>query len=237
MPVASRKRAAVWTAGRLVKRLPSDPWSVTMIGGLITAVIGGVIVALVLGGGSSGGPTSSPSRSRTSTSAPSPSESLPQPSASVTGFSSLPEQYMPVSLAQLCGAPGASSQFDSCGPSDGITQIGSQVFPYMAISPVYNDTPEVMTFPKTTCRSLTLKFAFSASEDNTVRALTNTVSVAQTAVGPKQATVSSNQVGTLTVKLDGGPWAIDAAANAPAPGGNWAIFLSGSAMCLTSNGE
>jgi energy-converting hydrogenase Eha subunit A len=219
-----------------IRRLPSGPWAVGMIAGVITAVIGGLIVALIMGTGSSGRIITSPSPSRTSTSAPSPTAPTPEPSA--TASSSAPLRYMSVPLAALC-APGGgeSNEFDSCTLGDGITQMGSQPFSYAAISPVYNNLPEAMTFPKTTCQSLTLEFGFSPSEDNTVPGLTNTVSVTQNNLSPKQATVSSNQLGKLTVKLNGGPWVIDTAANVPAPGGNWALFLNGSARCSTNNGR
>ena len=98
-----------------------------------------------------------------------------------------------------------------------------------------------MTFPPTTCRSLTLHVGFNAKLDGPSGGgvdpgLRITVAVAQSgSASPKSVTAKSDEVGTLFVKLNGGPWNISTSANEPT-GGSWDIYLNGYASCTNSTG-
>jgi hypothetical protein len=63
-----------------------------------------------------------------------------------------------------------------------------------------------------------------------------TVTVAQSgSASPKSVTAKSDEVDTLFVKLNGGPWNISTTANEPT-GGSWDIYLNGYASCTNSTG-
>jgi hypothetical protein len=207
----------------------------TMIAG-IAAVLGLVITLTQLSRGT--GTTSGlPSRTYHPRASVGPRE--PTPGHSATPTPSQDVHYEQVPLGVLCNSNNVTTNFNfesNCQVDSGTVQLGSQVFTYAADAVVNIQSRPVMSFPNTTCRRLKLQFGFN-NEDGPMAGLTMTVSVVQSPpLGPKQATVAINQLGKLSVKLDGGPWDIDTVSNIPV-GGNWDIYMNGSASCSTNNGE
>jgi hypothetical protein len=119
-------------------------------------------------------------------------------------------------------------------------QVGGHVETWAATADANIQPEQVMTFPPTTCRSLTLQVGFNAGLDAPGGSLPSglliTVTVAQSgSASPKSITVSSDEVGTLFVRLNGGPWNISTIANQPV-GGSWNIYVGGHASCSTPTG-
>jgi hypothetical protein len=116
-----------------------------------------------------------------------------------------------------------------------VEQVGDHVETWDAQAFVGVQPVQVLAFPQTTCRSLTLNIGFNDNIDGGgAPSLRITVTVAQGSAAPVSVTTKQNEVYTLFVKLDGGPWDISIGTNLP---GTWSTYLSGYASCTTSTGE
>ena len=220
---------------------------VTIVGvaaGIATVV--GLVVGLLRPGSSSGSGSANPSASLapiSSTARANPSSNASATSMPTTGASAVaPPQirYVSVPFGVLCNADGAdTSGFNGlygCQVDNGTAAIGSQVFSWAALSLATSDPTPAFSFPKTTCRRITLNFGFSHDKNSGAGpGLEITVSVLQNGTGPHQTRVAYDQLGSLTVKLNGGPWDIETTANIP--GGPWDLYVNGFASCSTSTGE
>jgi len=147
-----------------------------------------------------------------------------------------PAQFKPIALGVLCNSPNITTDFEGCQAGNTTQQVGSHIYTWDAVAPASTTRTTVMAFPHSTCRSLTLTFGFSNTYEDlsTPGQLQLTVSVVQGQAPLKQVTVTNDELGKLTVRLDGGPWGIDTLSNLS---GNWGLFMNGSASCSTYNGE
>jgi hypothetical protein len=169
------------------------------------------------------GPTQSPPHSQGPAAAPSPT---------IT--------YQTVSFLALCNAPGVNPYGLNGCSTPMYDQVGGHVETWAATADANIQPEQVLTFPPTTCRSLTLQVGFNAALDapggGLPPGLKMTVTVAQSgSAAPKSITVRSDEVGTLFVKLKGGPWTISTIAN-QLTGGSWNIYVGGHASCATATG-
>jgi hypothetical protein len=145
-----------------------------------------------------------------------------------------------VSFTTLCDAPGVQTTV-ACG-SPIIDQVGVNVETWAVQADANVTSQPELIFPETTCRSLTLNFGFNAkldygSENNQPEpGLAITVRVAQSDAPPRSTTVTNDQIGTLTLKLNGNPWIVSTMAN-QSNSGSWNIYINGYASCTSSNGE
>lgn len=185
-----------------------------------------------------------PSPSLSSVSAPSTSDT-PTPTDEATDSStsptppsttaSPPPQYVPVDLTDLCNSPNATLIYVTyqCAPRN--TVIGSTDFTWDIETPANIPASTGFNFSSTSCRSVTLHFAFDpGSYDPGVKA---TMSVVQEGPPAQSVTVATNtKIYTLRATLNGGPWAITGLSNRPHLG-PWALITSGTAQCTTADGS
>ena len=191
-----------------------------------------------------GGSGSAPHRATSS-----PAVTIPGPSTSSSpAHSQTPKPastptatYQSVSFLALCNAAGVDTAFFGCGTPI-YDQVGDHIEAWAAQADANIQPQQQVSFPPTTCRSLTLNFGFNAKLDygpssgEAEPGLKITVTVAQSgSTSPKSVTVTANEVGTLFVKLHGGPWNISTIANQP-NGGAWNIYLNGHASCTNATG-
>jgi hypothetical protein len=152
-------------------------------------------------------------------------------SAATTFASSAPSPTK-VPLAVLCNAQNAEVYV--CGTSYGGTQtVGGTLFQYYgednpnggAVPPIWD---LVLQFsPTTTCTRLVLNFAPTSSIVDTVAYL----QVIQSRFKPVTAS-ARDSIGTLTVKLDGGPFEIQADSTDGSE-----VVVNGYGICNSSSGE
>jgi hypothetical protein len=213
---------------------------VSIAAGIATVVIAATAVIGLLHGSSNGSSGASPLSSTPRVSATShatPSVSVPDtPTATVSpSASASPQrQYVSVPLGVLCNANGAVQNLNAlygCQVDNGTTPIGSRLFSWAARPWAGTSEGTFFSFPKTTCRRLNLRFGINRGQ-YVPAGLRITVSVIQHS-GQQQASVVFDHLESLTVKLDGGPWDIDAIANIS---GSWDIVINGYASCSTSSG-
>jgi hypothetical protein len=191
-----------------------------------------------------GGSGHTPSGASSSTTAPALSSPSPNPQTTVPPKlppASTPSlTYQRVSFLTLCNAPGVNTHFFGCGQPI-VDQVGDHVENWDAQANANIQSQTEMTFPQTSCRSLILHFGFNGKLDygpaNGVAppGLQITVTVAQSGSPPKSDSVKTDEVGSLHVKLSGGPWDISTMANQPNSGA-WNIYLSGYASCTNASG-
>jgi len=222
---------------RLWKLLSQNQFLAALIAGLLVVGIVGLVHVLTSNansrptGGSTGSPiphTSTPTTSPSPTA--SPSSSLPQ------------AQSVTVPLGELCNEPNTNDPDiadGSCKVDNGAASIGSRLFTWAAMAVTPGQTrQQVLSFPgPTTCTQLTLQFGFSTDSGTQVPGLMITITVEQTS-GSAELSVANDQLRTLTVRLDGGPWQIYIAANQSSPQViDMPVYMNGSAVCSTSTGE
>jgi hypothetical protein len=124
----------------------------------------------------------------------------------------------------------------SCMVDNGSAAIGSKLFGWAAIAVSGGQGQvTVLSFPNTTCRQLTLKYGFNSRSGNVDPGLRITVMVLQTSEPLSQSSAKYDQLRSMTIPLDGGPWQIQMTANQP--GGGTHVYINGSAVCSTSTGE
>ncbi len=216
------------------KRVSEHPlWA-----GLIATVVGGLLV-LVIWSAFHGGTSNANSRPPVAGSKSpisSPSTTTPTTSASPTPSPTPTVTYSNVSFLVLCNAPGVSTQgLGLNGCSSSVERVGDHVENWDAQAFVSIEPVQVLAFPETTCRSLTLKSGFNDYIDGgPAPSLRITVAVAQGSAAPVSVNTKQDEVYTLFVKLDGGPWDISITTNLP---GTWSTYLSGYASCSTSTGQ
>lgn len=177
-----------------------------------------------------------PSRSRSRSSMPSASPQTSAPAAASAPRGNEP-QYSSVSFSSLCSSQTASqSDFQDCSDEQ-TAQIGQKVYDFSTWGPAYDpasdDDPPLLSFPSTTCRRLSLRFAIVPGPGipSELR-----VKVSVMSQGSRSVIVAPNRLGRLVATLSGGPFEIDASANMPM-GGGWNILMDGSASCSTDSGS
>ena len=219
------------------------PWKV--IGGILSALA--ALAAIITffqhefqASASNQHPTTSASPTVTSPSlSPTHDASRPQAPPSTPSPTAT---YQRVPFTVLCNASGVSTNgLNGCGAPI-VDQVGDHVETWAATADAtIQSEPPVMTFPETTCRSLVLTVGFNAKLDapgggEVDPGLRITVTVTQSgSATPKSITAKSDEVDTLFVTLNGGPWSISTTANEPT-GGSWNIYLNGYASCTNSTG-
>jgi hypothetical protein len=179
---------------------------------------------------------------------PASASSRPSPQGSVTPTTSITPAQSPspapaatfqtVPLGVLCNEDGVQTDnFEtSCTVNNGSIPVGSNLFTWaftLSISGIQQHA--VLNFPRTTCRSLKLHFAYNNQMQNSFPGITFTVAVLQTSGRPVQATVGNGYVRSLKAQLNGGPWTIQVSADQP--GSGLELYMNGSAVCSTSTGE
>jgi hypothetical protein len=146
-------------------------------------------------------------------------------------------QYFSLSFADLCSSNSATqNSIDDC-LLEKTQKIGQNVYSFstfgFAHDPASGGWKPLLSFPSTTCRTISLRFAIQLGS-GIPSGLRITVSVVSR--GSQSATVGPNQLGVLNATLDGGPFEIDASANMPY-GSGWGILMDGSASCSTRSGS
>lgn len=221
-------------------------WKETVVIVAIIGAIGGIIVAIINGLFSSSKSSAQPlppmvpqitSSSSPASESPSPS-TPPSPTASGTSPSdsgSTPAGDSPptapsptkVQLAVLCNASNAHPAI--CGESAGDpVQVGGVLFSYQGENNAFGEfaPPKwgpILQFSPTTCTSLTIRFASTKATANLQVVQSHSASVTASATG---------KVGTLTAKLDGGPFTLQANNS-----NGYQVFVDGYATCNTPSGE
>jgi hypothetical protein len=192
--------------------------------------------------GQSGGASSSAALTEPPATASAIDGSSPAPATGTapTSRSPLPQsaQYRTIGLGVLCTAPDIMNQMEDC--QDGYTtqQVSSRMYAWDAVAPATTTMTTVLSFPRTTCRSIKLTFGFTNSYNDVSSGyhLTISVWIIQGSAATQQVTVTNDQIGTVATNLDGGPWGIDTLANLP-QAGSWGLLMNGSAKCSSYNGE
>jgi hypothetical protein len=178
---------------------------------------------------------SSPAPTSASASAVAPSTPAPS-SASPTGQPTPPvnkPQYRSVTLTDLCS--NGNSNFFYCGEEQ-TERIGQSVYTFSEDAQVFTGDSRQLSFPSTTCRNLSLRFAIGGN-DEMPSELGITVTVVSQ--GSQSAVAKPDQLGTLKTNLSGGPFEIDVSASMPNlnNGSGWELLLDGSASCSTNTGS
>lgn len=166
-----------------------------------------------------------------------PTSSQDSASSTAPALQANKPQYSSVSFASLCSSQSATQgDFQECSDEHS-AKIGQNVYDFSAWAPAYDpasdDDPPLLSFPSTTCRSLSLRFAIQPGY-GIPSELRVTVSIVSR--GSRSVTIAPNQLGTLNITLSGGPFEIDASANLPM-GGGWTLLMDGSASCSTNSGS
>jgi len=182
-------------------------------------------------------PSSSSSR-RSSTSSAAPKTPI---TPTITPAVSGPAQsktFQTVQFGVLCNEAGVqTNNFETtCMVNNGYLAVGSAIFPWavtLSLSGIQQHL--VFDFPRTTCRKLTLQFAYNEQLASSFPGITFTVAVLQTNGPPAEATVGYGYVRSFSARLNGGPWGIQVTADEP--GSGLELFMNGSADCSTSTGE
>lgn len=100
---------------------------------------------------------------------------------------------------------------------------------------VNNTSETIFSFPNTTCRQINIQLGITSSDYPGIdRTLEVTVSVVQTRSAPQSLSVSVDKIGSLTARLDGGPWSITARLSTP---DQYDVYFNGVASCATPTGE
>ena len=127
---------------------------------------------------------------------------------------------------------------EECQDAYTTQQVGSNIYTWDAVAPATITKTTILSLPTTTCRNLKLKFGFTNAYNDVGAGYHLVISVwiveGNTSVGP--VTVTNNQIGTLSARLNGGPWGFHTLANLP-QAGQWGLLMNGSARCSTYNGE
>jgi hypothetical protein len=149
-------------------------------------------------------------------------------SPSFTGPSPSPVK---ISLAQLCDSPGAVNVY-ICGQSYGGTvQVGSRLFTYYGENNGFASAQPpnwdlVLQFSANTCTYMKMQFA---TEDSSSTAY---LQVVQTTLRPVTSTAQKGTIGTLTAKLDGGPFELQADSSDGSQ-----VFVNGYAICTSPSAQ
>lgn len=141
--------------------------------------------------------------------------------------------YGPVSLAVLCSAPNVNINnlfYGSCNP--GTVQVGTNVFSYELgwSADTFPSYLTAITFPKHTCRSLTLNFGLDSN--NSQPGEVAYIQILQTRTDPEIASTPVGVIGNLFAPLDGGPFYIQWSST-----DGDSVYVNGSASCWSANGE
>jgi hypothetical protein len=213
----------------------------------LSAIAGVIGVAVAVAAGAHWGPfasASTPSTTSSFTPAPTPSStpSTSDPTATSTATavqarvapSSQPAapQYSQVPFAVLCDNQNAQSNFNNCSGDDAPVRIGQNVYDFSSDVYVGDSLGTALSFPGSTCRSLSLRFAVNPQSlpPATFRL---TVTVVQSQGPPQSATIGPDQLGTLNASLSSGPWEIQTLDNY---GWSVGLYMDGSGSCSTSTG-
>jgi hypothetical protein len=142
-------------------------------------------------------------------------------------FGEVPLATLCHSAAEIVGQPPPR-----CSPDAGSRKIGAGVFTYAAsFSADVGDTT-VFSFPRTTCRSLSLQFGVANQQNR--RGNVVTLGLVQSALSPQRASATGT-LGTLTAPLDGGPWQLSTSATV-AVAGAYEVVVNGTASCSSGSG-
>lgn len=144
-----------------------------------------------------------------------------------------PPQYSQVPLGVLCANQIAQSNFDNCGGDDATVRIGQNAYVFSSNLYVYDTLSTALSFPQSTCRSLSLSFVLNPGDlpPSTFRL---TVTVVRSQGQTESTTIGPNQLGTLDVSLSSGPWEIQTLDNYDLSVG---LYMDGSGNCSTSIGS
>lgn len=170
-------------------------------------------------------PSDSTTSAATSSSSTSASPTLTTPTT--TSFESARPTPQKISLAQLCDSGGDAY---ICGASfGGSIQTGDRMFTYHGQNNGFAGTRPpnwglVLSFPANSCTQMVMNFAIDGSND------TSHLEVVQTSMPPTTATAAAGKVGTLSTKLDGGPFRLQANADKGSQ-----VFVDGYAICTTAD--
>jgi hypothetical protein len=227
------------------------PWwknpkiTVPAVVAILAAIIGPLLTATLQPRNTTASAGSSPTINGSSPPVTLPTTSSSSMTASIspvpTSPSATPQspqpQYNSVSFNVLCSSQNATqSDFQDCSDEQA-AKIGQNLYDFSTWAPAYDpasdNDPPLLSFPSTTCRSLSLRFAIQPSQYNPSN-LRVTVSVVSQ--GSRSVTIAPNQLGKLNVTLSGGPFEIDASASLPM-GGGWTLLMDGSASCSTNSGS
>jgi hypothetical protein len=153
---------------------------------------------------------------------PSPPPPPPPPPSTVPLGSLCDSDFVTVNAAKGC-------------PYTGTTTIGTSSFAYTVLVKSNNDSVspaywDLIDFPATTCRSITLTFGLP--NDGSQPGDTASIEVVTQSMAPQSATVAYGGVGTLTATLDGGQWSLENSAS----NGKDPIAINGVATCSSSTG-
>jgi hypothetical protein len=217
----------------------------------LSAIAGviGVVVAVAAGAhwgpfssASTPSPTSSFTPAPTPSSIPStPSTSDPTATSAATAVqapvapSSQPAapQYSQVAFAVLCDNQNAQTNFNNCSGDNAAVRIGQNAYDFSSDVYVGDSLGTALSFPGSTCRSLSLRFAVNPQSlpPATFRL---TVTVVESQGPPQSATIGPNQLGTLNASLSSGPWEIQTLDNY---GWSVGLYMDGSGSCSTGTGS
>lgn len=216
----------------------------TILGGM--AAVLALFLAIILptkgSGASNNSPPASPNNPPTSATTISPQSTLtgsslatnspgPNRASSAPSFASSSPSPVKVSLAQLCDSPGDVNAY-ICGQSYGGTvQVGSRLFTYYGENNGFASAQPpnwdlVLQFSANTCTYMNMQFATEGSSS------TAYLQVVQTNLQPVTATAPKGTIGTLTAKLDGGPFKLQADSSDGSQ-----VFVNGYAICTSSSGQ
>lgn len=145
--------------------------------------------------------------------------------------------FGPVSLTTLCqGSSVVSNLGDHRCPYAGTAQVGDSVFPYEATdtnSNVYPKFENVLDFPATTCRSISITFGLPANYS--YAGDVGYLQIISETLGPQAAQVDYGELATLNASLDGHNWYLESAISFTETA-TLHIVLSAVAQCYTTTG-
>jgi hypothetical protein len=217
--------------------MTAEAWGVV---GAIAAVAAVVLTILLHfsgeSGNTSGSPVIAPTASKAPSERPSPLDaSRPAPSAaSSPSFASAAPSPVRVSLGELCDSPGMENAY-ICGDSDGGTvQAGSRLFTYYGQSNgnAFAEPPNwslVLQFGSNTCTDIKLQFSTDSSTDPGTTAY---LQIVQVNLPPTTVSAAPGTVGTLTTKLDGGAFELQADSSDGS-----SVYVNGYAICSSPSGQ
>ncbi len=143
--------------------------------------------------------------------------------------------YGSVSIGTLCSN---SKVVDNAGngcPYSGSTQVGSHIFQYKILvnnngSSVYPNFYQLIQFPATTCRSISITFGMPA--DSSQSGDTAYIETVEQTKDPAVASAGFGSLATFRAQLDGHPWFLENAATSTNDG----IAINATASCYTRSG-
>jgi hypothetical protein len=143
--------------------------------------------------------------------------------------------YGTVSLATLCNNSSVTvNQNYPCAAGNTSTQVGGNVFSYVAYGGSYGDSypafHDSIDFPATSCRSISL--VFGLPNDNASPGDSAYLEVVTATMDPQPAGAAYGSLGVLNAALDGRPWDIDNSST----NGEDPVAVNGTASCDSATG-